>query len=117
MPLPVPYFVYGYIYESDGSTPVDGATISVSATGGSDTDISDSNGKYQIEISQISSDGDTITVSTTYGVGASDTFTLDLADMVKQMDLTLSTAVVGFIIYGTRLLTIYGTKPMYIYEK
>jgi len=92
--LPIPYYVFGIITDSNGSSV--GAGVTVTATdntnSGSSTDDTDSNGAYSINLADISTcqDGDSITISCTHnGETNSSTFTLDISSPFKNIDLQL----------------------------
>ena len=97
MTLPVPYFVYGNVTDSNNSN-IESATVyasgNSSATSGATTTNAD--GNYQINLQDCSSDGDTIKVIATSGAySKSDTFTLTLGNPPEQIDLQLPTPAGG----------------------
>jgi len=110
MTLPVPYFVYGVIKVDDVEQV--GATVAVST----EETTTIAGGVYQVNIQDVATDGGLVTVTATYnGYSTEDSFTLDLSDPFKELDLNIITIIEGFSIYGNKLLTIYGSKPLTIY--
>jgi len=108
MTLPVGSWVYGYIYQNNGVTGQVGATVNiVDQTNGQGTATTTTitDGFYQINIQNYVDDGDTIQVSAIYGGETnSDTFTLNIVDAAKSMNLTLETtarATFGFMVIPT----------------
>lgn len=105
MPLLVPYWVYGYVKQVEGGiigdTYVEGATVSV----GADSTTTDANGYYQLNIQDVATDGQSSTITATYGVNSdSDSWTVDISDAVKRMDLSWTVYAVG----GNPLVKISG---------
>jgi len=88
-PLPVPYFVYGEVTDQQNKDFVSNVTISGNSSSTSVSEDTDSSGKYQINIQDYASDGDTVKVIATYGsYYTSDTFSLSLGDLPKEINLT-----------------------------
>jgi len=115
MTLYVPYLVYGYIYDGDGSTPLIGATVTATdlTNGGSTSDTTDSSGKYTVDLSNISTceDGDSIKISVTHNLRiGSSTFTLDISSGFKQIDITTTA---GRIDHEGETLRIYYSGNAY----
>jgi len=114
MTLLVPYIVYGEV-TYDGSAQ-SGVTVAVDAA----ETTTDENGKYQLNIQTVATDGQSVTVTATYsGDSAQDSFTLDVSDLFKELDLSITASippvsVSGFSIYGIKPLHVYGSKKMYI---
>jgi len=93
--LPVPYIVYGYIYDTDGSTPLVGYTVTAESltNGGTTTDTTDASGKYDLDLQDISNceDGDSIRISISYhGHNNTSSFTLDLGSGFKNINITVA---------------------------
>jgi len=113
MALLVPYYVYGTV-TVDGSNQKD-ATVAIGAA----NTTTNTNGLYQLNIQDVATDGASVTVTATYsGDSKQDSFTLDISDPFKEMDLAITTTTIsveGFSIYGTNPIKIYGTKPLTIY--
>ncbi len=92
MTVVVPVFVYGTIKDSDGQNQV-GASIKISgnssvAATGYATDITDGDGKYQVNVQDYISDGDTVKVIATYEEYSDfDTFSFTIGDLPKLMNL------------------------------
>jgi len=114
MTLLVPYYVYGVV-TLDGS-PQSGITVSVST----EETTTDDDGKYQINIQDVATDGQSVTVTATYGEDSDeDSFTLDVSDLFKELDLSITStarySTEGFSIYGSSPITIYGDGHLTIY--
>jgi hypothetical protein len=89
MSLPVPYLVYGYIYE-DGS-PVEDAIVHAEGTVTTVSTTSDASGKYKLNLQTCADDGDSVEVRAFYnGKYNNDTFTLDVGSSFKQINLTVA---------------------------
>lgn len=90
--LEVPYLVYGYVYQDDGATPMKWVPMTVTSTtqSSSTTGETDENGQYTIDLQSIPDcdDGDNIEVKVDIFDEPSDTFTLDLSELFKNIDLT-----------------------------
>lgn len=96
------YIVFGIVTDSD-SNAVDGGTVIATnkseAGNPSTSDTTDSNGVYQIDLSNIATidDGDIIEISCTYdGEYDSKSFTLTLSDPYPRRDLSLYSAYTRF---------------------
>ena len=89
--IPFPWPVYGYVYDSNG-TRLAGAKVTLSS-GSSITVISNSGGKYVGNLMSIGYSGGKISV---YAVGDgerySDSFTITLKDVGKNLNITLKEA-------------------------
>jgi len=115
MTLLVPYFVYGTI--TVDSVAQASATVAVST----ENTTTDANGLYQLNIQDVATDGASVTVTATYdGDSADDSFTLDISDNFKLMNLDITAteeavSTEGFNIYGTSPLYIYGDGKVTIY--
>ena len=98
MTIPIPYFVYGTTKDSNGD-PVD---VTVEAKGNSEASwasTTSSTGQYMLNIQDNASDGDTVTVKATYlGEEVSDSFTLTLGDLPKEINLQFTAGAVSGII-------------------
>lgn len=97
MTLPVPYMVYGHIYNSNG-TVADGAGVNaqdITAGGAFVNTTTDANGRYQLNLQTIATDGNTIRVNASrLGATNTTTFVLDISYAAKLINLTLG-AVAG----------------------
>jgi len=118
MVLPVPFWTFGYIYSSNGSTPSVGATVLLYGSLDSGNTTSVTGGFYQYNIQNVCNDGDTITVSGSKGANeGSDSFVLDVSDSSTQQNVTYDGVVaaagaISFIGDGT--LTFSGTGTITI---
>lgn len=97
MTLSVPYLVFGYIYDEDGSTPLEGYTVTATdlTHAGSTTDTTDASGRYTIDLQAISAcvDGDSIKISFEYdGDTIYETFTLHLSYGFTRLTLKVPTS-------------------------
>jgi VCBS repeat-containing protein len=95
MPLPVPYFVYGAISSNSGSY-LSGASVIASGNSSASygTDTAGTSGQYQINLQDYCSSGDTIRVTSTYsGDSSTDTFTFQIGDLPKRLDLAITITV------------------------
>jgi len=88
MTLPFPWIVYGIVKDSTGST-IEGVTVA--AVGDTYTSgVTDSIGRYIINLQNYATDGITVTVTCAYqGESISTTFTLKVEEPGKRLDLTL----------------------------
>ena len=92
MTLPIPFPVYGYVYNSNGDKLTDVTITAESLTNpqGSETGTSDANGVYYIPLTDICNDGDTIQVSGDYkGEDLITTFVLDVGTAGEELDINL----------------------------
>ena len=93
MPIPIPFFVYGNIYDGNRAV-ISGATVSVSTE---ETD-TNSDGAYQLNIQDVATDGASVTVYASYtGRNARKSFTLDVGDVAKNIDIIIPTLDVNVI--------------------
>jgi len=101
MTLPFPYPLYGFIYDSN-HTLVAEASVSVSDISSKNTS-TDSEGKYVLDIQDITSIGNTLSISASYlGEKYDLDWTVDVISPGKRLDITLQEArTVGSILLNT----------------
>ena len=91
MTLPVPYIVYGTITDINDNA-LSSADIKCSGNSSETyaTDTTSATGEYSVNIQDYASDGDTVTVTVTYGAkSSSDSFVLTLGDTPsKEIDIS-----------------------------
>jgi len=89
MTLAFPWILYGYIYQSDGSTGISGATVEAIGDTAT-TDTTDNDGKYLINLQDYASSGITVSVKCKNdNLQKNGSFKLVVSDPGKQLNFSL----------------------------
>jgi len=91
MSLEGSHWIWGYLYDSDGNVVADAAVVVTSYTNPQGTQVAstDATGYYQLNIQDISNEGDLLVISFTSGTDQIDEFVvLDLDDLTHEVSAT-----------------------------